>query len=173
MAQTVKRLSTMWETRVRCLGREDPLEKEMAIHSSTIAWKIHGQRSVVGYSPRGCTESDTTERLHLLTYLLTCDSANDPEFRSSRASNLSCLCPSWARVRAQLLSRLSSPSVDNLPRTHHVTGSDTPRLLAYFHLARIKPQPQYVLIFQKNAVASYVFVSGPRRISSTVYVFFH
>ena len=40
MAQTVKRLSTVRETRVRSLGREDPLEKEMAIHSSTIAWKI-------------------------------------------------------------------------------------------------------------------------------------
>ena len=40
VAQTVKRLSTMWETRVRALGWEDPLEKEMAIHSSTIAWKI-------------------------------------------------------------------------------------------------------------------------------------
>ena len=40
MAQTVKLLSTMRETRVRALGWEDPLEKEMAIHSSTIAWKI-------------------------------------------------------------------------------------------------------------------------------------
>ena len=40
MAQTVKHLSTMQETRVRALGWEDPLEKEMAIHSSTIAWKI-------------------------------------------------------------------------------------------------------------------------------------
>ena len=40
MAQRVKRLSTMWETRVRSLGQEDPLEKEMAIHSSTLAWKI-------------------------------------------------------------------------------------------------------------------------------------
>ena len=40
MAQTVKRLSAMWETRVRSLGWEDPLGKEMAIHSSTIAWKI-------------------------------------------------------------------------------------------------------------------------------------
>ena len=40
MAQTVKRLSTMRETRVRSLGWEDPLEKEMAIHSRTIAWKI-------------------------------------------------------------------------------------------------------------------------------------
>ena len=40
MAQTVKRLPTMQETRVPSLGREDPLEKEMAIHSSTIVWKI-------------------------------------------------------------------------------------------------------------------------------------
>ena len=40
VAQTVKRLSTMQETWVQSLGREDPLEKEMAIHSSTIAWKI-------------------------------------------------------------------------------------------------------------------------------------
>ena len=40
MAQTVKRLSTMRENPVQSLGWEDPLEKEMAIHSSTIAWKI-------------------------------------------------------------------------------------------------------------------------------------
>ena len=40
VAQTVKRLSTMQETWVQSLGWEDPLEKEMAIHSSTIAWKI-------------------------------------------------------------------------------------------------------------------------------------
>ena len=40
MAQMVKRLSTMWETQVQSLGWEDPLEKEMAIHSSTIALKI-------------------------------------------------------------------------------------------------------------------------------------
>ena len=36
----VKRLPTMWETWVRSLGREDPLEKEMATHSSILAWKI-------------------------------------------------------------------------------------------------------------------------------------
>ena len=40
MAQTVKRLSTMWETWVRSLDREDPLEKEMTTHSCTLAWKI-------------------------------------------------------------------------------------------------------------------------------------
>ena len=36
----VKRLTTMWETQVRSLGWEDPLGKEMATHSSTLAWKI-------------------------------------------------------------------------------------------------------------------------------------
>ena len=40
VAQTVKRLPIMWETQVRSLGWEDPLEKEMATHSSTLAWKI-------------------------------------------------------------------------------------------------------------------------------------
>ena len=40
VAQTVKRLPTMRETRVQSLGREDPLEKEMATHSSTLTWKI-------------------------------------------------------------------------------------------------------------------------------------
>ena len=142
VAQTVKRLSTMREIRAWSLGREDPLEKEMATHSSTLAWKIpwmeepgrlqstgsqrvghdwatslhftsdgkegfpcgsagkesacpwgrpgfnpwvgkipwrrkwqptpvlllgksHGRRSLVGYSPQGHKESDTTERLHL------------------------------------------------------------------------------------------------------------
>ena len=40
VAQTVKRLPAMRETRVRFLGWEDPLEKEMAIHSNTLAWKI-------------------------------------------------------------------------------------------------------------------------------------
>ena len=40
VAQKVKRLPAMWETQVRSLGQEDPLEKEMATHSSTLAWKI-------------------------------------------------------------------------------------------------------------------------------------
>ena len=40
VAQTVRRLPTMLETRVRSLGREGPLEKEMATHSSTLSWKI-------------------------------------------------------------------------------------------------------------------------------------
>ena len=51
VVQTVKRLPTMWETWVRSLGWEDPLEKEMA---------THGRRSMVGNSPWGCKELDRT-----------------------------------------------------------------------------------------------------------------
>ena len=40
MAQTVKRLLAIWETQVQSLGQEDLLEKEMATHSSILAWKI-------------------------------------------------------------------------------------------------------------------------------------
>ena len=40
MAQKVKCLPAVWETQVRSLGWEDPLEKEMATHSSTLTWKI-------------------------------------------------------------------------------------------------------------------------------------
>ena len=63
MAQTVKRLYTMWETQVRSLGQEDPLEKEMAIHSSTIAWKIPWTEEPGRLQSMG-SQRDTTERLH-------------------------------------------------------------------------------------------------------------
>ena len=63
VAQRLKRLPAMWETWVRSLGREDPLEKEMATHSSILPGESHGWRSLVGYRPWGHKESDTTERL--------------------------------------------------------------------------------------------------------------
>ena len=47
------------------LGWEDPLEEEMATHSSTLAGKFCGWRSLVSFSPWGHKELDTTERLHL------------------------------------------------------------------------------------------------------------
>ena len=54
MAQAVKNLPAMQETWVQSLVWEDPLEKEMATHSSTLAWKIpFTRRSLVGYNPWG------------------------------------------------------------------------------------------------------------------------
>ena len=64
MDQAVKRLTTMRETRVPSLGREDPLEKEMAIHSSTIAWKIPWTEEPGRLQCMGRKDSDMTERLH-------------------------------------------------------------------------------------------------------------
>ena len=56
----VKNLPAMQEMQVWSLGREDPLEKEMATHSSILAWEIPWKRSLAGYSPCSCKESDTT-----------------------------------------------------------------------------------------------------------------
>ena len=59
VAQTVKHLPAMQETRVRSLGQEDPLEKEMATHSSSLAWKIPWTEEPG--SLWGRKESDMTE----------------------------------------------------------------------------------------------------------------
>ena len=61
MAQRLKRLPAMRETGVQSLGQEDPLEKEMATHSSILAWRIWWGRK----------ESDTTERLHFTSLQAT------------------------------------------------------------------------------------------------------
>ena len=55
MAHMVKSLPAIQETWVQSLGWEDTLEKEIATHTSILAWKNpNGQRSVAGYSPWGC-----------------------------------------------------------------------------------------------------------------------
>ena len=56
----VKHLPAMQETWVRSLGQEDSLEKEMATHSSSLPGESHGWRGLVGYSPRGHKELNTT-----------------------------------------------------------------------------------------------------------------
>ena len=62
VAQMAKNLPAMQKAQVRSLGQEDPLEKEMATHSSTLAWKIPWTETR-GHmdSPWGHKESDTTE----------------------------------------------------------------------------------------------------------------
>ena len=64
MAQVVKNQPAMRETWVQSLGREDPLAKEMAAHSSILAWKIPWMEDLGGLQSTRRKESDTTERLH-------------------------------------------------------------------------------------------------------------
>ena len=57
----VKNLPVMQETQVQFLVRKDPLEKEMATHSSVLAWRIPGTEEPGGLPSMGGTESNTTE----------------------------------------------------------------------------------------------------------------
>ena len=59
----VKNPPGLWETWVRSLGGEDPLEEGMATHSSLLAWRIPWTESLAGCSPRGLKGSGRTERL--------------------------------------------------------------------------------------------------------------
>ena len=65
VAQVVKSLPAVQETRARSLGWEDPLEKGMAAYPSILAWRIPGQRHLAGYSPGGHRESARNELLLL------------------------------------------------------------------------------------------------------------
>ena len=81
----VKNLPAMQETQVQSLAREDPLEKGTGtpLQYSCLE-KSHGQRSLVGCSPWGRKESDTTEGLHF-PFSLSCIGEGN--------GSLSCLCP--------------------------------------------------------------------------------
>ena len=55
----------MQETLVQSLGQEDPLEKEMATHSGSLAWKIPWTEELGGLQSMGCKELDTTDHTHI------------------------------------------------------------------------------------------------------------
>ena len=67
VVQLVKNPPAMWETWLRSLGWEDPPEKEMATHSSTLAWRIPWMEELDGLQSTGRKESDMTERHHSLS----------------------------------------------------------------------------------------------------------
>ena len=84
----------MQETQAWSLGQEDLLEKEVATHSSTLAWKTHGQRSLVGYNPWRHKETDTTERLHFLSFI-------------KHTKNLLCISSVWCLMEKEMATHSS------------------------------------------------------------------
>ena len=74
------------------------MEKEMAPHSSSLAWKIHGRRSLVGCSPWGHLESDTTEGLHFHFSLSCIGEGNGNPLRCSCLENPRDRGARWAAV---------------------------------------------------------------------------
>ena len=85
-------------TRVRSLGQGDALEEETATHPRVLAWRIQGWRSLVGYSPWGCKESDTTDRRSTQTR---------PRFL--RPFPHAGPSRTWSRVRCALCGPVSRP----------------------------------------------------------------
>ena len=77
MAQRVKRLPPMWETLVRSLGQEDPLEKEMATHSSILAWRIPWTEDPGSLQLGSQRVGHTTKWLHFHFYLMSYQLEND------------------------------------------------------------------------------------------------
>ena len=94
----------MQETGVQSLGQEDPVEKEMATHSSVLAWEIHGQRSLVGYSPWGHKESDTTE-INLANTHMLINYSSFPTRVASLVAQLVKNLPTMQEIWVQFLGR--------------------------------------------------------------------
>ena len=61
ITQIIRNLPAMWETWIQSMGEEDSLEKEISTHPVFLPRKSQGQRSLMGYSPWGHKEADTTE----------------------------------------------------------------------------------------------------------------
>ena len=70
VAETVKNLPVIQETWIGSLGHADTLEKEMAIHSGILAWRLPWTEEPRVYGPWGHKDSDTTQRLTLSLYTL-------------------------------------------------------------------------------------------------------
>ena len=105
----VKNLHAMQETRVGSLGREDPLEKGMATHSSILAWRIPWTEEPDGLQPMGSQELDMTEQLTLHTRYDGMADDFHPVLRMSFGNTL--LFPSKIP--------LQSPGVRTQRRAHH------------------------------------------------------
>ena len=95
VVQRLKQLAAMWETWVQPLGWEDPLEKEMATHSSILAWRIPWTEELGGLQSTGRKESDMTERLRF----------HFPGDGDGQGG-LVC-CDSWGRKESDMTERLN------------------------------------------------------------------
>ena len=109
VAQTVKHLPTMWEIQVQSLVRKDHLEKEMATHSSTLAWKIPWTEEPGGLQTMGLQESNTTERLHFHFSLSTMWGYNEKVIHEPGRNSL---CRRH-RIRMPWSSTFQSPELRN------------------------------------------------------------
>ena len=134
MAQTIKCLPTMWETRAWSWSREVPMEKEMATHSSTCAWKIPWTEEP-GYSSWGYKESDTTERLH---FHFQCP-AQGSKHNKGRTSVWNDLIKWIFRLQHHLSMQTYVVRFQNEKHTH--IDMQHHEFIIIFHTPKIRPEP--------------------------------
>ena len=98
VAQRVKRLPTMQETWVRSLGWEDPLEKEMATHSSTLAWRIPWRQEPGRLLVHGVAKSRTRLGDFTSTFFQKSTIILPGDACSSRPAETFCKTRAWSHV---------------------------------------------------------------------------
>ena len=104
------------ESSVRSLGQEDPLEKETITHSGILPGEAHGERSLAGYCPWGCKESDMTEWLS--THVVLSTNLNKTERHISIIKTQS------------IFTALKAPCVLSVPLSHSHPGNHW----SFYHL---------------------------------------
>ena len=115
-----KNLPAMRETRVQFLGWENPLEKGMATHCSIFAGKSHGQRSLVGYSPWGHKEYNTTEwlTLSLRNYLIPRSELTINCLILQKKKN--CFLHIWLFMIQYSIPNFFFSTAGNMSKCHHI-----------------------------------------------------
>ena len=132
MAQRLKRLPEMWETRVQSLGREDALEKEVATHSSTLAWRIPWREEPGRLQSMGSQRvgHDWATSLHFFT--------SKGQFSSVQFSCVWLFATPWIAARQASLSITNSLSSLRLTSSH---------LILYCPLLLLPPIPPRIRVF--------------------------
>ena len=129
----------------------------MAPHSSILAWKIPGRRSLVGCSPRGCEESDTTERLHFHFSLSNIGEGNGNPLQSSCLENPRDGRACWAavygaaqsRIRLKWLSSSSNTALNPMTGNFYSALSDKLESLVFYTLYYISDIGKWVFYLSK------------------------
>ena len=104
----------MYETQVPSLGWEDPLEESMATHSSVLAWRTHGLRSLVGCRPQGHKEPDAPEAIEQAgMYCNLHNSVCLPCLRDQGPNNSALPSGTETTKEAELLSKLLTKAEEN------------------------------------------------------------
>ena len=145
MAQRIKHLPAMQETQVRSLGWEDPLEKEMATHSSILDWRIPWTEEPGGLQPTGsCKESDTTKRLH---FHLRTDKAEGTIFCGQYL-----LWPSNPLKRTSLVDRVEIPRAYEWKRrgSENERWFPLPLHVLLHHTPLLLPLPSLLLLLSPH-----------------------